>query len=300
MSADKGGNEAVAFTPGGPRPRSSVHLIPAQQEPASGLGIAPGGPKLRRDIHIVKPHQQVSFGAKAAIKLRQRSEPGPPDMANWITSAWWTKAAGGSIERFVTTWTVPPDPTMKTSQLLYLFNGLEPADGTMILQPVLQWGDSGLDEDNVNRTGAFWTVASWLVGGPDNSAHHTPHIRVNPGDVLVGRMSLVGEASGAFTYTCEFVGLDTVLQTPPMAELVACCQTLEAYELTGTHTPPYDLDSASEYPAAPSVTFGAIEITTDAGSSAGTWAPDDIVTKYGEHTSVGDGAVEIYFGGGVA
>ena len=94
----------------------------------------------------------------------------------------------------------------------------------------------------MNRTGQFWTVGSWLVGGPDNSAHHTPHVRVNPGDVLVGAMTLVSLISGAYAYTCEFQGLDTLLSTPPMSELVACCQTLEAYELQGTHNPPYDLD----------------------------------------------------------
>jgi hypothetical protein len=221
-------------------------------------------------------------------------------MANWITCAWWTKPPGSPITSFVTTWTVPPEPAAKAHQLLYLFNGLEPADGQIILQPVLQWGDSGPDEDNVNRTGQFWTVASWLVGGPGNSAHHTPHIRVNPGDMLVGSMKLVSQLPGAFTYSCEFQGLNTLLLTPPMSELVACCQTLEAYELKGQHTPPYDLDSASEYPAAPAVTFKGIYIVTEAEGPAGMWTEDNIVIKYGEVTSIAKnsptgGEIDIYF-----
>jgi hypothetical protein len=305
MSSDTDSKQDLAFTPGGPRPRSKVHLLAAHQGPVDDLVIAPGGAKRRRNVHLIKPHQQVLFGAKSAIPLRRRDEPGPPDMANWITCAWFTNVTGRPIKSFVTTWTIPPDPATKGSQLLYLFNGLEPADGQIILQPVLQWGDSGPDEDNVNRTGQFWTVASWLVGGPDNSAHHTPHIRVNPGDVLVGRMSLVSQVSGAFTYTCEFQGLDTMLQTPPMSELVACCQTLEAYELQGQHTAPYDLDSGSEYPAAPSVAFKGINVVTDAAGSPGTWMGQDIVTTYSEHismakNSIDDGEVDIYFNNAVA
>jgi len=178
MSGDKDSKQDLAFTPGGPRPRSKVHLVAAHQGPADDLVIAPGGPKRRRDVHLIKPRQQALFGAKSAIPLRRRDEPGPPDMANWITCAWWTNTTGGPIESFVTTWTVPPDPATKGSQLLYLFNGLEPADGQMILQPVLQWGDSGFDEDNVNRTGQFWTVASWLVGWPRQfGSSHPPHPR---------------------------------------------------------------------------------------------------------------------------
>ncbi len=133
----------------------------------------------------------------------------------------------------------------------------------------VQWGDSGADEDNQNRTGAFWTVASWIVGGPDDSAMHTPHLRVSPGDVLVGVIKLSKQSSAGFVYSCEFQGMDgTTLLTSPIAELVYCVETLEAYELQGSHTPPYDLDSISEYPAAP-VSFGNIQVVTSAPGQQG-------------------------------
>jgi hypothetical protein len=233
--------------------------------------------------------------------LRQRDEPGPPDSANWITSAGWSNDTGNPITSFTTTWTVPPAPADAASQLIYLFNGIEPADGQTILQPVLQWGDSGADDDGQNRTGAFWTAASWLVGGVDNSATHTPHVRVNPGDVLIGAITLVSQSDAGFAYTCEFRGLaGTTLPTPPMGQLVWCVQTLEAYELQGNPTPPYELNAPSEYPASDAVTFGDIHIITNAPGPAGSWLKQDVVTNYGEHTEISanassGGTVVIYF-----
>jgi hypothetical protein len=92
--------------------------------------------------------------------------------------------------------------------------------------------------------------------------------------------------AAGFSYNCEFQGLaGTTLPTPEMSELVWCVETLEAYELQGSHTPPYDLDVASEYPASP-VTFGGIEIVTNGPGPAGLWTSSDVVTNYGEHTSI--------------
>ena len=76
-----------------------------------------------------------------------------------------------------------------------------------------------------------------------------------------------------------------MLPTSAISELVWCVETLEAYELQGNHTPPYDLDAASEYPTSP-VTFGDIAIVTTGPEPAGLWTPSDVVTKYGEHTSI--------------
>ena len=187
------------------------------------------------------------------------------------------------------------------SQLLYLFSGMEPADGQTILQPVLQWGDYGPDEDGVHRTGQFWTVASWMVGGPTNSATHTTHIRVSSGDVLIGVITLMSQTRAGFVYSCEFEGLaGSKLQTPVMQELVWCAETLEAYELEGRHIVPYDLDSGSEYPAAEAIAFRNIKVVTGAtGPSAG-WQKQDVVSKYGEYTSIArdttvDGEVNIHF-----
>jgi hypothetical protein len=291
------GNEKLVFTPGGPRPRRQVHLT----EAASEYRIAPGGLRPRTSIRLVESGERFAFGPKAERELRGSESPGPPGDANWITCGYWSDATGAAVTSLVSTWVVPPEPTTKASQLIYLFNGIEPAGGSLILQPVLQWGDSGADEDGQQRTGQFWTIASWLVGGADNSATHTPHIRVSPGETLVGVMKLLSRSSAGCIYSCEFqTRAGTTLITPAIPDLIWCYETLEAYEEEGTHTPPYDLDEASEYPSAASIAFDKIDIVTDVSNPTGAWAVSDTVTQYGERTAIvrgtsTDGEVSIYF-----
>lgn len=270
------------ITPGGPRAPEQVHLI----VPAADRVMPPGGPRHRSRVRRIEPGERARFAVEYGRRLRKRDLPGPPDEANWITYAGWMNNTGNPITKLTTTWTVPPAPATQASQLLYFFNGIEPADGQVIVQPVLQWGDSGQDEDGQDRTGQFWTVASWIVGGPDASATHTPHIRVSPGDVLVGLVALTSQSAPGFTYTCEFQGLTgTALITPPISELVWCVETLEAYELQGNHVPPYDLNAPSEYPVG-TVSFQDIGIVTNAAGPAGAWSTQNVVTQYGENTVV--------------
>jgi hypothetical protein len=186
--------------------------------------------------------------------------------------------------------------------LIYLFNGLEPANFSTILQPVLQWGDSGMDEDGVQRTGQFWTVASWIVPAPDGDAHHTPHVRVKPGETLVGVMTLVSQSGGNFVYTCEFEGISgTNFTTPSIPELMWCVETLEAYEDGSTATAPYDLNSAQEWPATRFTAFQDISIQTGGVAATGNWQPPtNTVTEFGEHSvlitdSTTSGEVDIYY-----
>jgi hypothetical protein len=177
---------------------------------------------------------------------------------------------------------------------------MQSADGQIIVQPVLQWGDHGADNDGVNRTGPFWTAASWIVGGPDGSATHSIHVPVNPGDTLVGAITLANQSLNGFVYNCEFQGLsDTQFSTDAIAELVWCVETLEAYELPGNQNPPYDLNDSAEYPTG-SVTFNGIAITTSAPGPSGLWTKHDLVSQYGESTSIStnstsDGEIAISF-----
>jgi hypothetical protein len=101
---------------------------------------------------------------------------------------------------------------------------------------------------------------------------------------------LIGQQSNGYIYQCEFQGLaGTKLATPSIKELVACVQTLEAYELQGNHTPPYDLDEESEYPAEQQILFQSIEIITNGGPPEGLSSGTDYVTQYGEHTTIIEG-----------
>jgi hypothetical protein len=76
-------------------------------------------------------------------------------LPNWITYASCWNNTGFPLENFVSTWKVPEAPLNGAAQLLYFFNGIETHDGMTIIQPVLQWGDSGPDAEGNNLTGPF-------------------------------------------------------------------------------------------------------------------------------------------------
>lgn len=250
------------------------------------LAITPGGPRLRSEVHLVAPGE--------TLVVAKRIE-------TLIASSKRLDMAGTLIRSFVTTWKVPEAPTTQSSQLLYLFCGIEPADASTIVQPVLQWGDSGADEDGVNRTGQFWTVASWIVPAPDGHTYHTPHVRVSPGDTLVGAITLTKKSKGGYIYRCEFHGqAATKFTTPTISELIWCVETLEAYELGGGLEPPYDLNSAFEYPAVKFTAFEGINVSFDGTLADARWTKTDYETKFGEFTqlvtnSVSNGSILIHY-----
>jgi hypothetical protein len=244
----------------------------------------------------------LDLGEVTRNPIRRRPYPGPPGSSNWISYAGWLNTTGQPISSFSSAWTVPEPPATPSTQLIYLFNGAEPADSSAVLQPVLQWGDSGPDDDGVNRTGPFWTVASWIAPAPNGHTYHTPHVRVNPGDRLVGLMELQSSASESPVYTCRFDGIHGT-ELPPfqIQELVWCIHTLEAYELVDPpDTLPYDLTAKTRYPNAASVQFGEISVRLADSSSRSGWIAGDPVTTLGEYTSVdidstANGAITIHF-----
>jgi hypothetical protein len=264
------------------------------------IAFTPGGPRSRSEVHLVAPGDTLVTAKRIETVIRSSRRVGRPDAANWITAA-WLDMAGTSVKSFSTSWKVPAAPKTEASQLLYLFNGMEPANASTIVQPVLQWGDSGPDEDGINRTGQFWTVASWIVPAPDGHTYHTPHVRVNSGDTLVGIITLVQKSAAGCIYSCEFQGMAaTKFSTPAIPELIWCVETLEAYELSGGMSPPYDLNSASEYPATKFTAFEAINVSTGGTPSTALWTVTNYEAKFGEYTrlvvnSSSNGDIEIHY-----
>jgi hypothetical protein len=259
--------ERIVVTPGGPRPLSLVHQV------ATGHALNVGHGQLRL---VNLSDGVVSDVAKVAV----RPEEVPALGSGWITYAAWTNNTGTPISAFRTTWQVPPDPTTQSGQLIYLFNAIEPAGGAAILQPVLQWGASGFPGAG---DGPYWTVASWYV---DSSGHafFTPHVRVNPGDVLVGVITLTGHAGSSYNYNCEFQGIaGTLRQLQNSAELVWSTETLEAYRV----------NQCSDYPATDQTAFRAISIQTGAASPTPQWTVQNRITDCGQHTLIAPGNLEV-------
>ena len=101
------------------------------------IAFTPGGPRLRSEVHVVAPGETLIVAATIETMIRSSRRVGRPDKANWITAA-WLDMSGASVKSFSTRWKVPMEPDTRAQQLLYLFNGMEPANASTIVQPVLQ------------------------------------------------------------------------------------------------------------------------------------------------------------------
>jgi hypothetical protein len=276
----------MVYTPGGPRAASQVHLV----EPDSTLDVSDGRlRKLEVSGQVVTDFGEFITRPRITRQaLRQQSlepEPVPALGSGWITYASWTNSTGNPITSFSTTWTVPPDPATQSGQLIYLFNGIEDAGFGWILQPVLQWGAGPAGGGN------YWSIASWYVDGPGGSAFHSNLIRVNSGDTLTGLMTLTGQASGMFSYNCQFQGIaNSGYAVNNISELVWCNETLEAYQIT----------KCSDYPDTLNTAFRNISIQTGASTPTVTWTPTDLVTDCGQNAvvvsnSATAGEVDLYY-----
>jgi hypothetical protein len=131
----------LVVTPFGRFPRACVHQVPA------GARVGPDGTVSLHGKRI------ASYGTTCPEAGRILL----PDSDSYKAYGYgWAPAAFGgtgatTFSELDATFTVPPAPT-KVQQAIFFFPGLEPADGSAILQPIVQWGQP---------TGNFqWTLAS--------------------------------------------------------------------------------------------------------------------------------------------
>jgi hypothetical protein len=309
-------SDGIVLTPGGKRPKKLVRrvdpgqvvrgdssgdvmVVTERNKPmANNLVLTPGGFRHPSLVHRVEAGHALHFlEGKARLKNLatgamievpdHKVQPGdvPGFGSGWIADAFWANNTGNPVTSFRTTWKVPPAPTTDHGQTIFLFNGIDPANpGDAILQPVLQWGPSNAGG------GPFWTVASWYVLGNGQAFFTTP-VAVNPGDVLVGVVTLTGRANGLFSYQSEFQGIaSTQLPVQNVAELVWCNETLEAYSIT----------ACSDYPATDVTAMRSIQIETGNSTPGVDWTPQDRVTDCGQHALVpidsgAGGEVDLYY-----
>ena len=269
-------SKGFVVTPGGRRAAEFVHEV----APGAVVHVAEGrmrhvtrAGELLRDVGPVPPHEQ-------GVPLMPANVVHPPGQSPDFGTGWITFAnfqSGTPLKSFLTTWVVPGAPQTRNGQLVYLFNGLQ--NSSMILQPVLQWGDNGL------FGGDRWCVASWYADGQAGAASYSSPVTVNVGDTLVGRMTRVSDIGGQLgtqplgaLWTCEFVGIaDSKLSIFTTDELLDCVETLECYSI----------DRASDYPSSTETRMRAIAISDEDGTlSALGWSAVDKVIDCGQHTVI--------------
>lgn len=279
--------EKMVLTPGGYRAESKVRFIEPKHRLKRSNGhlkkMDPTGAEIA-DFGVLEERVQ---GLPIMPRQVSRLKPRIPAMGSgWIAYADWTNTTGNPISKFATRWTVPSPPKTSSGQTIFLFNGME--DSTMIYQPVLQWGVSAAGG------GDYWAVASWYVDGQGGPAHFSQLTKVNPGDVVVGTMTLTGQSPQGFSYECLFDGLpDSSLVIEDVPELIWCIETLEAYGIT----------APSDYPAVDVTSFDSIELVSGAAPANHPqvmWTAVDAVTDIGQHANVVSndnpgGTVDIFY-----
>ncbi len=208
-----------------------------------------GHPQYDAVGHVVPPG---GAAAQAAATRAGRSATTAAAPANAPTTDGWVEAASnadnGPLNWVSANFTVPSDPAMASSQLLYYFPGLEPTvEGTnfTIMQPVLQyWAGQ-------------WSAASWNCC-VDGVTAHGPYFNVNPGDTLYGYVQgnncdANGFCSDWQVYTGDWsTGGTSTLNTTSYGSIMgwAFGGVLEVY----------GLDDCAEYPTSGSISFTNLQV----------------------------------------
>jgi len=282
--------DELVLTPGGFRPKSQVQQI----ESGHALRISATGmiQKIHRSGKVVAEFGQIAHQAVGEpLMPKNVSMPVPAKTAakvptfgsGWISYAYWSNNTGNAITSFSTTWVVPPEPSTQSGQTIFLFNGIQ--NSAWIYQPVLQFGPSAAGGGN------NWAVASWYVDSA-GGAYHSQLVQVNPGDTLVGIMTLTGSGPSGFDYECVFQGIaNASLPVQNIQQLTWCAETLECYGIT----------KCSDYPATQETAFRGISIQTGGVRPTIAWTAVDAVKDCGQNCVVvsnsnTNGEVDILYG----
>jgi hypothetical protein len=178
---------------------------------------------------------------------QNQRDPGPTGNG-WVEASQWLVSlkSGDNLDVIEGFWIVP-SPPKTNGATIFLFNGVEPANGSNIMQPVLQYGGSKAGGGN------YWAIASWLVG---NNAYFSPLESVNPGDLLFGFTEQTGNSGGKLHYLVKASDIATGAYSSLGVSSTgiqwnwAFAGVLEAYNVT----------SCSEYPTSGSTQFFNSEV----------------------------------------
>jgi hypothetical protein len=207
-----------------------------------------------------------------------------PDLpgSGLITRAVWPTDTGSPVTVFRTQWTVPQaSQTFNQQRQIYVYEGLQAADGTMLLRAVLQFGQSPAGGAE------YWTVAVWWTDSVTGEDGYSEPVIVSPGEPLIAVIKRLAQNGNQVSYACTFENIPAArLVIDARFDLTMCIEALEAYGIT----------QASDYPAADCTPMTQIHIETAAGLQTPAWAPDDVVTDFGQHTVVVSPTdVELYY-----
>jgi len=252
----------AVLTPGGYRNRSLVHHVPQ-------------GHRVRRRKDQLQLVQRRTQRIVARHNVSASDPPVPGLGSGWITFAFWQNPSPESISQIATEWAVPGPPSAgDVGQTIFLFNALQNAARTNLLQPVLQWGTSQAGG------GPFWSISNWYID-PGGHVCHSDYLQVLPGQVLTGIISLGQESDGLFSYIVSFEAYPALdLNVTGIEKLVCATETLEAYQV-GDRT---------EYPADNFTAMSNIAVAVGGIAPALAWNIQNNPGTCGEHSLISSSA----------
>ena len=206
--------------------------------------------------HPPCPHKPRS-ARPSALTAAPAPTPALGYYSSWVAYAQAAHADG--LGYLSSDFVVPEPPTSRgpapplVASSIYLFNGLEDGmghagNGSVILQPVLQFGKSGCLTNPLKHKD--WYLTSYLVNGAGRAYCGANVGPLKPGEALRGAMTLLDGDSGNNTWRVDSTRLSTgevSTTTADMGALVidAAYLTLEAMVLY----------SCAAYPASGSFAF---------------------------------------------
>lgn len=212
---------------------------PSGQQRAVGLITAADKAKGRR----VAACAHDRFDVEGRAQPRRLTRSSAVTTAPWPGGLWVERAgttALGPISYLYGRWTVPPEPTTQSGQVIYLFPGLQSTSGTpTIMQPVLGW--------NHSRSGIpGWSIASWNCCSIGNS-YHSEHIAVTPGAPISG--DVTGTGCDAATGLCSTWSIRTYDgRTGRVTTLRTTSEGRTMGWLFGGVLEAYDIDTCAQLP----------------------------------------------------
>lgn len=171
----------------------------------------------------------------------------------WKAWAQFKLNGASSVTSLSNSWIVPEDPTRKSNQILYYWNGVEDggsSGGSGVLQPVLQWTSGG------------WGIKSWYVGAGGTVTSNL--VAVRPGDKILG--SMVHDGSWTVTGQAEGGSPATLKYSRQTLTFTYAYEVLEAYSV-GSYCSMYDRTGG--------VTFTDTKVAFDGQDATDkiTWTP---------------------------
>jgi len=255
-------------TPAGLAYKSCVHQVP------DGAAVSQGGDVSVNSVvvdtisacpysgFVTVPEAASSDQTMAGIPDPEAANPPVPLADGWWLDSWWTSSK--EVVKLSAQWKVPANPA-SDGAALFFFPSVETSNSPAIVQPVLQWGNTGAGGGN------YWGIANWYVPNSGSAITSSLHSTA-AGRTITGTMT---RSSG----TASYWDISFTQSTGDGASLYTDTGRTSWKEVQGGVLEVYYASSCSRLPNASSVTFSKIAVSTTSGAASPSFSNNRNVTS---------------------